>query len=160
MLCLIACLSIRVVFLTNGCALICRGVGSKVRWTNLNPQTLIQHMKSFNSGFPFDTLEDYMKRVSVLLSLSVLVNEWIVSVCEQLYRPRDRRLSAKLMRIEWCHVVSAADPLRRYVFFQVAPQLYSRGWVDPVPDPLLLRKSGSAENRTRDLWSVARNSDH
>jgi hypothetical protein len=37
-----------------------------------------------------------------------------------------------------------------YYFFQVAPQLYSRGWVDPVPDPLLLRKSGSAGNRTRD----------
>jgi hypothetical protein len=42
----------------------------------------------------------------------------------------------------------------RYYFFQVAPQLrvYSRGWVDPVPDPLLLRKSGSAGNRTLDLW--------
>jgi hypothetical protein len=39
-----------------------------------------------------------------------------------------------------------------YYFFEVAPQLYSRGWVDPVPDPLLLRKSGSAGNRTRDLW--------
>jgi hypothetical protein len=26
------------------------------------------------------------------------------------------------------------------------------GWVDPVPDPLLLRKSGSAGYRTRDLW--------
>jgi hypothetical protein len=30
--------------------------------------------------------------------------------------------------------------------------LYSQGWVDPVPDPLLHRKSGSAGNRTRDLW--------
>jgi hypothetical protein len=39
----------------------------------------------------------------------------------------------------------------RYFFFQVAPQLYSRRWVDPVPDPLLLRKSGSAGNRTLDL---------
>jgi hypothetical protein len=39
----------------------------------------------------------------------------------------------------------------RYCFFQVSPQLYSRGRVDPVPDPLLLRKSGSAGNRTRDL---------
>jgi hypothetical protein len=28
--------------------------------------------------------------------------------------------------------------------------------VDPVPDPLLLRKSGSAENRTRTSGSVAR----
>jgi hypothetical protein len=27
----------------------------------------------------------------------------------------------------------------RYFFFQVAPQLCSWGWVDPVPDPLLLR---------------------
>jgi hypothetical protein len=39
----------------------------------------------------------------------------------------------------------------RYFFIQVAPQLSSRGWVDPVPDPLLLRKSGGAGNRTRDL---------
>jgi hypothetical protein len=40
----------------------------------------------------------------------------------------------------------------RYFSFQVAPQLSSRGWVDPVPDPLLLRKSGSAGKRNRDLW--------
>jgi hypothetical protein len=31
--------------------------------------------------------------------------------------------------------------------------------VDPVPDPLLLRKSGSAGNRTRTSGSVASNSD-
>jgi hypothetical protein len=30
----------------------------------------------------------------------------------------------------------------------------------PVSDPLLLRKSGSARNRTRTFGSVARNSDH
>jgi hypothetical protein len=40
----------------------------------------------------------------------------------------------------------------RYYFFQVASQLYSRGWVDPVPDPLLPRKSTRAGNPTRDLW--------
>jgi hypothetical protein len=40
----------------------------------------------------------------------------------------------------------------RYFSIQVACQLSSRGWVDPIPDPLLLRKSGSAGNRTRDLW--------
>jgi hypothetical protein len=58
-------------------------------------------------------------------------------------------------------VVSVTDPYGRsigflyrirYIFFQVAHQLYSRGWVDPVPDPLLLRKYDSAGNRTRDLW--------
>jgi hypothetical protein len=67
-----------------------------------------------------------------------------------------------------CHVVSVKDhydPIlsfldrSHYFFFQVAPKLYSRGWVDPVPDPLLLRKSGSAENRTQTSGSVARNSD-
>jgi hypothetical protein len=52
--------------------------------------------------------------------------------------------------LDWSH----------YYFFQVAPQLYSRGCVDPVPDPLLLRKSGSSKNQTRTSESVARNSDH
>jgi hypothetical protein len=55
-------------------------------------------------------------------------------------------------------VVSVTDPYgrilgfpdrSRYFFFQVAPQLYPRGRVDLVPDPLLLRKSGGAGNRTR-----------
>jgi hypothetical protein len=32
------------------------------------------------------------------------------------------------------------------LFYQVAPQLYSRGWVDPVPDPLLFFCSA------RDPW--------
>jgi hypothetical protein len=41
---------------------------------------------------------------------------------------------------------------RHCFFFQVFPQLSSRGWVDPVPDPPLLRKFGGPENRTRDLW--------
>jgi hypothetical protein len=47
-----------------------------------------------------------------------------------------------------------------YFFFQVPIQLYSRGCVDSFQDPLLLRKSGSAGNRTRTSGSVARNSDH
>jgi hypothetical protein len=38
--------------------------------------------------------------------------------------------------------------------------VWGSGWVGPVPDPLLLRKSGSAGNRTRASRSVARNSDH
>jgi hypothetical protein len=39
----------------------------------------------------------------------------------------------------------------RYVTIHVATQLHSRGRVDPVPDPLHLRKCGSAENRSRDI---------
>jgi hypothetical protein len=63
---------------------------------------------------------------------------WLESASE-LYRPSDRRLSAKLaptLADRGCHVVSETDPYGRilefldrssYVFFQVAPQLYSRG---------------------------------
>jgi hypothetical protein len=64
------------------------------------------------------------------------------------YRPSDRRLSAKLVPTfadRGCHVVSVTDPygrilgfLDRYFFFQVAPQLYSRGWVDLVPENLVV----------------------
>jgi hypothetical protein len=68
-----------------------------------------------------------------------------------------------------CRLVNVTDPyshiLRfldrsRYFFFQAAPQLYSRGWADPVPEPLLLRKCGSTGNRTWTSGFVARNSDH
>jgi hypothetical protein len=60
-----------------------------------------------------------------------------------------------------CRLASVTDPYyrilafldrSRYYFLQVAPQLYSRGWVDRIPDSLLLRKCGSAGNRNRDLW--------
>jgi hypothetical protein len=56
----------------------------------------------------------------------------------------DRMTAAKLVSTfedRGCHVVSATDPLgrilgflnrSRYFSFQVARQLYSRGWVDPV----------------------------
>jgi hypothetical protein len=91
------------------------------------------------------------------------VTPWPESASEQ-HRPSGRRLSAKLVPTfadRRCHMVSVTVPYgrilgfldrNRYFFFQVAPQLYSRGWVDPVPDPILLRKSGSEGNRTRDLW--------
>jgi hypothetical protein len=112
-----------------------------------------------------------MLKFEEIKALSKKKSPWPESASE-LYRPSDRRLSAKIVPTfadRGCHVVSVTDPYgrildfldrNRYLFFQVAPQLYSRGWVDSVPDPLLLRKSGSAGNRTRDSGSVARNSDH
>jgi hypothetical protein len=57
----------------------------------------------------------------------------------ELYRRSDRRLPAKLVPTipdRGCHVVSVTNPYvrnigfldrNRYLFFQVAPQLYSRG---------------------------------
>jgi hypothetical protein len=100
-----------------------------------------------------------------------IITPWPESASE-LYRPSDRSTSEKLVPTladRGCHVVSVTDPhgrilgfinRSRYIFFQVVPQLYSRGSVDPVPDQLLLRKSGSAGNGTRISGSVARNSDH
>jgi hypothetical protein len=118
-----------------------------------------------NHFFPYiiylhtDHLFPYIKKTS-----------WSQSESE-LYRPSDCHLSTKLVPTfvdRGCHVVSMTDPYSRilsildqshYFFFQVAPQLHSRGW-HLVPDPLLLRKSGSARNRTQTSGSVARNSDH
>jgi hypothetical protein len=40
----------------------------------------------------------------------------------------------------------------RYFFFQVAPQLCSQDWVDPVPDSLLLGGSGGAGESGPGLW--------
>jgi hypothetical protein len=47
-----------------------------------------------------------------------------------------------------------------HYFLEIAPQLSSQGCVDPIPNPLLLRKFGSAGNRTWTSGPVARNPDH
>jgi hypothetical protein len=88
-------------------------------------------------------------------------------------RLNDRRLSAKLVPTladRGYRVVSATIPPQSFnlrfldrsrYYREIAPQLSSRGWVDPVPDPLLLRKkSGSAGNRTQTSVSLTRNFDH
>jgi hypothetical protein len=84
-------------------------------------------------------------------------------------RPRanctDRRLSAKLVTTfvnRGYRVVSATDSYgrilgflvrSRYFFFQIAPQLYSRGWVDPVPDTLT-PGSGALLERSLVVWTL------
>jgi hypothetical protein len=82
----------------------------------------------------------------------------------ELYRPNDRRLSAKLVPTfedRGCHVVSVTDPYGRILDCLDRSRyfLLSSSWVDPVPDSLLVRKPGSAWNRTRTSGSVAGNSD-
>jgi hypothetical protein len=64
-----------------------------------------------------------------------------------LYRTSDRRLSTKLVLTFEDFAWSA----RRIPTAVFSVSSLTRGCVDPVPDPLLLRKSGSAVNRTRDL---------
>jgi hypothetical protein len=63
----------------------------------------------------------------------------------------DRGVAWSAQRIPTAVYLGSLDRCR-YFSIQVAPQLSSRGWVHPVPDPLLLRKFGRAGNRTRDLW--------
>jgi hypothetical protein len=87
---------------------------------------------------------------------------WPESASE-LYRSSDSRLSAHIVPTfadRAFYVASVTEPYgrilifldrSRYFFFQVTPQFYSRVWMDPVPDPLLLRKSCSAGNRTQTL---------
>jgi hypothetical protein len=78
-----------------------------------------------------------------------------------------RRSDCELLRIQgatWSawRIPTAVSRFSRQeplLFYQVAPQLYSRGWVHPVPDTLLFFP-GSAGNRTRASGSVAKNSDH
>jgi hypothetical protein len=131
-----------------------------------------QNLASGGSGYALDSFRECQVWIpDETLSRGHLLAPWPESESEP-YRQNDRRLSAKLMPTfadRWCCVVSTTDlydrilgfPDRsRYFFFQVAPQLYSRGWLDPVPDPLLIRKSGSAGDRTRTSGSVGRNSAH
>jgi hypothetical protein len=75
-------------------------------------------------------------------------------------QPLVGEVSSNFFADRGCHVVSVTNPYgrifgflhrSRYHFFQVASQLYSRGWVDSIPDQLL-RNSGRAGNWTRDLW--------
>jgi hypothetical protein len=66
-------------------------------------------------------------------------------------------VSANFFVYRGCRVVSDTDSHGCNLGF-LDPELLlfhsssSSIWVDPVPDPLFLRKSGSAGNRTRDLW--------
>lgn len=58
-----------------------RGVNG-MRWTNLNPNKLVETMKTYDSGFPLDTLEQHMKRVS---ETNLQMNQILVQVCAVLF---------------------------------------------------------------------------
>jgi hypothetical protein len=60
----------------------------------------------------------------------------------------------KVLHVQWIPMVINLGFLdcSHYYFFHIVSQLSSQGCVDPIPDPLLLRKSGSTKNRTQYLW--------
>jgi hypothetical protein len=75
--------------------------------------------------------------------------------------PLVSEVSASFFADRGCQEVSVTNPYgsilgfldgSRYYFFQVAPQLYSRGWVDPVPELLFFSCSARESNpRPQDL---------
>jgi hypothetical protein len=133
-------------------------------WVNVS----IYFTTSYPAQFPCRTFCSLFITADTY-STTIYINS-VAWVRERTIPTDDSRLSAKLVPTfadRGCHVVSVTDPYgrilafldrSRYFFFQVAPRLYSRGWVDHVPDSLLLRKSCSAANRIRASGSVARNS--
>jgi hypothetical protein len=97
----------------------------------------------------------YSQKYSVALSPQANYTDWATANCRWNLVPTfvDRRVSLGQLSGSLTVVnFSFLGRRSRYFFFQAAPHLYSRAWVDPVPDPLLLIKFGSAGNRTQDLW--------
>lgn len=41
------------------------GFAGKIQWTSLNPQNMLADMKSLHYQFPFDTIQQYMKRAGI-----------------------------------------------------------------------------------------------
>jgi hypothetical protein len=90
------------------------------------------------------------KTKSLVLSPQTNCTEWATATCWQNLVPTfvDREVSCG----QWGGsptVVNLSFLDRSRYFSFIYPH---KGWVDPVPNPLLLRKSGNAENRTRDIW--------
>jgi hypothetical protein len=78
--------------------------------------------------------------------------EWGTAPSRRIFAPSfvDREVSRDQCGDSPLSLISVLDD-SRYFIFQTAPHLSSRGWVDPVSDPILLRKSDNTGNRTRDL---------
>jgi hypothetical protein len=90
---------------------------------------------------------------SVTLSPQTNYTDWATATCWGYLVPTfvDRGVSRD-KRGGSPEVVSLSFLDRSRYFCLRSSHLSSQGWVDPVPDPLLLRKSGCVGNRTRDLW--------
>jgi hypothetical protein len=93
---------------------------------------------------------------------SVLITITVALVCERLYRPSDRRLSAKLVpsfadREVSCGQRSGSFRQEQLLFLSRSSSILLTSPSGHVPGPLLVRKSGSAGIRIRTSGSVARN---
>jgi hypothetical protein len=90
----------------------------------------------------------------VALSSQANYTDWGTATCRRNLVPTfvDRGVSrGQRGRSSTVVNLSFLDRSRCFSFKQLLSYSH-KGWVDPVLDPLLLRKPGSAGNRTRDLW--------
>jgi hypothetical protein len=89
---------------------------------------------------------------SVALSPQTNYTDWATTTCRRNLVPTfvDKEVS-RGQRGGSHTVVNLSFLDRSRYFFKYLLIYPHKGWVDPVPDPLLLRKSGIAGNRTRDL---------
>jgi hypothetical protein len=120
-------------------------------------------------GFRRHTLkEETVTDGGLLLSKKQLNSAAWVRECT-VPKERQPRSYCQLFADKGCRVVSATDSYGHilglldrslYFSFKVSSHLYWRGWVNPIPDPLLVRKSDSTGNRTQTYGSVAGSSDH
>jgi hypothetical protein len=99
------------------------------------------------------TKQEVLRRTNSLLSFDATKTPWPQSASE-LYRPSDRSLSTKSVPTfanRGCHVVSVTDPYGRILDFldlSTSSSILLMRLSGPRSRPLLLRKSGSAGNRT------------
>jgi hypothetical protein len=91
---------------------------------------------------------------SVALSPQANYTEWAISTCRRNLVPTfvDRGVSRGQHGGSPTVLNLSFLDRSRYFSFKYLLIYSHKGWVDPVPDPLLLTKSGSAGNRTWDLW--------
>jgi hypothetical protein len=158
----INCCDLIIILILTWLNVICHLVCATNEWVTLPELQMLTPEHSVRNKV---TSQHFSKIASY--KMTVFFTYWYQGVpcgLSWLYWPSNLRLSAKLVPAfadRGCYMISTMDHYGRilgfldrscYLFFQVAPQLYTRGWVDPVPDPLLLRKSGSARNLIRVLW--------
>jgi hypothetical protein len=120
-----------------------RSVGSYERHAVTSQKTTI---------FTVTAVKTWNLTNSVAFSQQENYTDWTTATGRRMSVPVDRGVSRGQRGGSPTAVNLSFLDRSRYFFFQIAPHLSSQGWMDPVPDPLLLRKSGSARNRTRDLW--------
>jgi hypothetical protein len=91
---------------------------------------------------------------SVALSPQANFTDWATATCRRNLVPNfvDREVSRGQRGGSPTVVNLSFLDRSRYFSFKQLLIYPHKGWVDPVPDTLLLRKSGSTRNRTRDLW--------